>query len=231
MTTQEQATTQAVTLRKKLAKTHAPNHLCGPDTALVVEGYPRSSNSYAVDMIAESAIGFLHRSKIAHHTHEVINLQIAEAYGIPKIILIREPEDAILSFHIYSQVPLQRCAEKYAAFYTGALKLMKKNTAVIHFREVTGDFRTVIERINAIGHFGIPEDQDFDAIHERALDLVRSRAPQTSEEDAMRQVAAPDEKREEIKAQLRGEVQEHLTAHPRARRVYERMMARAGLIA
>ena len=102
----------ALALHAKLAQTHAPNHLCRPDTRLVVEGYPRSSNSFAVDMIGESATGLLRRQDIAHHTHDVANLQIAQAYGIPKVILIREPEAAILSFHIYSNAPIPRCAKK-----------------------------------------------------------------------------------------------------------------------
>ncbi|WP_212525608.1 hypothetical protein [Actibacterium sp. MT2.3-13A] len=216
-------------LRDNLAqRNHPAHHICKPTTRLVVEGYPRSSNSFAAEMIAVSANGILQRAEIAHHTHEVANLQIAEHLGIPKIILIREPENAILSFHIYSEAPIERCAEEYVAFYSGALKLMDK-TAVVHFREVTDDFRTVIERINAIGGFGIPEDQDFAAIREQALALVRSLAPKNNAEDAMRQVAAPDEKREQIKQQLRGEVQAYLAAHPEVQQVYERLMARAGL--
>lgn len=218
----------ALALHAGLAKTHASNHLCRPDTRLVVEGYPRSSNSFAVDMIAESAVGHLRRPDIAHHTHDVANLKIAQAYGIPKVILIREPEDAILSFHIYSNAPIAQCAKKYADFYAEALELME-NSAVIHFRDVTGDFRTVIERLNAIGDFGIPEDQDFEAIRIRALDLVRSRASTTNQEDATRQVAAPDPDREEIKTRLRGEVQTFLAAHPRAQNVYNRVMTRIGL--
>lgn len=225
MTTKE----EAVILRETLAKTHEPHHLCGPDTRLVVEGYPRSSNSYAVDMIGEAAIGFLHRSRIAHHTHEIANLQIAQAYDIPKVILIRAPEDAILSFHIYSRAPIARCAAKYADFYAGAIKLMKRNAAVIHFRDIIGDFSRVITRINAIGDFNIPENQDFEVIRTRALGLVRGRLAEASEEDAMRQVAAPDAKREEIKNALRGDVRGFLGDHPRARRVYERVVEKAGL--
>jgi len=221
---------EARALYDTLAQTHAPNHLCRPETRLVVEGYPRSSNSFAVDMIGESAIGHLHRSEIAHHTHHLFNLRIAQAYGIPKVILIREPAAAILSFHIYSEAPIPQCAAKYATFYAGALELMN-DAAVIHFRDVTGDFRKVIARINAIGDFAIPEDQDFAAIRARALGLVRGRASKTSEEDAMRQVAAPNEERERIKDRLRGEVETFLAAHPRAIRVYDRVTARAGLTA
>ncbi len=220
---------QASALYETLARTHEPHHLCRPDTRLVVEGYPRSSNSFAVDMIGEAAIGFVHRSQIAHHTHDVANLQIAQAYGIPKVILIRTPEDAILSFHIYSRAPIPRCAVKYADFYAEALKLMKRNAALIHFRDITGDFSTVIARINAIGDFNIPEDQDFEVIRTRALGLVRGRASGASQEDAVRQVAAPNEQREAIKKTLRGDVRDFLAEHPRAQRVYERVMAKAGL--
>ncbi len=220
---------EAIALRETLAQTHEPHHLCGPDTELVVEGYPRSSNSYAVDMIGEAAIGFLHRSRIAHHTHEVANLQIADAYDIPKVILIRNPEDAILSFHIYSQAPIARCATKYADFYAGAIKLMKRNAVVIPFPDIIGDFSKVIAQINTIGNFNIPEDQDFEVIRTRALGLVRGRLARASAEDAMRQVAAPDAKREEIKKTLRTDVQGFLADHPRALRVYARVMERAGL--
>ena len=219
---------QLSVIRSDLEKRHPPNHICKPNTRLVIEGYPRSSNSFAVHMTYLSAGNRLHESEIAHHTHRVDNLRLADAYGVPKVILIREPEDAILSFHIYLKLPMERCAAIYVSFYTAALLKMEK-TAVVHFREVTGDFRSVVKRINAVGNFGIPEDQDFDAIRDKALALVRSRASKTSEEDAMRQVAAPNEKRQKIKEELRKAVWECLASNPEVRDIYERVIATAGL--
>ncbi len=219
---------EAQALQATLAARHAAHHVCSPETRLVVEGYPRSSNSFAVDMIAQSGRGHIAVSQIGHHTHDVANLQIAEAHGIPRLILIRPPEAAILSFHIYSGAPIGRCAAKYHAFYTGARALMDRRSAVAHFDEVTGAFGAVVRKLNAIGGFGIPDNQDWDAIREDALAAVRGRASEDAEE-ATRQVAAPTEARETMKAELRGQVQAFLAEHPRAERIYERVCKAAGL--
>lgn len=221
---------RAEELYEALAAKHEVHHICRPDTKLVVEGYPRSSNSFAVDMIVESAPGILRPHELGHHTHEVANLQIADAYGIPKLVLIREPEDAILSFHIYSGAPIARCAKRYADFYEGALQL-PDGSAGAHFREVTSDFGAIVKKLNEIGGFGISEDQDFEAIRERALAAVRGRVENVAEEEATRRVAAPNEKREKIKDELRGEVQGFLSEHPRAERLYNRVVKRFGLAA
>ena len=215
--------TQAEALYETLSATHATNHICRPESRLVVEGYPRSSNSFAVDMLVEAAGGHLNVGQMGHHTHDIANLQIAEAYRIPKLILIRDPEAAILSFHIYSGAPIMRCAKRYGDFYLASLELRKTGTAAAHFNEVTNDFGKVVAKVNGIGDFNIPEDQDFDEIRDRALASVRSRASTESE------VAAPNEKREAMKNEVRDQVQDFLAKHPRALRIYERVLKRYDL--
>lgn len=222
------STNEAAALRDRMLKVHAPNHVCRPDTRLVIEGYPRSSNSFAVDVVAEAAGAALPRHFIAHHTHEVDNLRLADAYGIPKIILIREPGDAILSFHIYSKAPVEACANRYAEFYRQCLTMMDK-AAVVHFRDVTTNIGSVVAKINAIGNFGIDETQDFDAIRERALALVRGRASKDDQDLAARQVAAPDARREALKNELRADVQSYLASRSELNEIYEKILAAGNL--
>jgi hypothetical protein len=71
------------------------DHLCvRDDTELVIEGYPRSANS-------TTAYGFLDRQsrpvRVAHHKHHAAQLLLASKRGLPAVLLIRKPEQAIIS--------------------------------------------------------------------------------------------------------------------------------------
>lgn len=221
---------QAQDLFDSLATRHEPHHLCKPDTRLVLEGYPRSSNSFAVDILIASAGRLLHSSQLGHHTHDVANLQIADAYGIPKLILIREPKDAILSFHIYSRAPVAKCAKLYGDFYQGALELTD-NADAAHFSEITGDFGKVVRKVNRLLGVKIPVNQDFEQIKEQALSSVRERAKSGDKDLDTRQVAAPNPEREVLKDKARSDVDTFLASHPRAERFYEKIMKQFKLTA
>lgn len=208
-------------LRERLSR-HLAHHVCNQNTRLVVEGYPRSGNSFTVDMLAVCGGSRLRREEMAHHTHEIENLLLADACGIPKMILIREPEDAILSYMIFSGRPVAACAERYARFYRCARNLLS-NAIIVHFRDAIADFRTVACRLNALGNYGIPQDQDFSLRHQEALALLRGRASDDPER-AARQVAAPSEKREEMKKAARANVLDYLERNGEARRAYEEFL-------
>lgn len=210
-------------LLAKLSR-HPKNHVCNQNTRLVIEGYPRSGNSFTADMLAVCGGNRLRIDEMAHHTHEIENLLLADAFGVPKMILIREPEDAILSFTIFSERPVAECTARYVKFYERAKDLLT-NAIIVHFRDTTTDFRSVVSRLNSLGNFGIPEDQDFSVRHQEALALVRSRASDDAEQ-AVRQVAAPSEKREEMKNTARASVLDYLARNGDARKIYNELLYR-----
>src|SRR5215211_6607259 len=68
-----------------------------PDTQLVIEGFPRSGNSFArrAFVMAQSDTQIKHH--IAHHLHVPAQVVRAARWQIPTLVLIRRPKDAVLS--------------------------------------------------------------------------------------------------------------------------------------
>lgn len=61
---------------------------------IIIDGFPRSANTYFASFF-EIAQG--RPLLIGHHMHESYQIRIAEKYGIPAVILIRAPLDAVSS--------------------------------------------------------------------------------------------------------------------------------------
>ncbi len=119
--------------------------LLGPGTDIVIEGYPRSANNFSV-----VALELAQRRpvRVAHHTHTPAHLLAALRAGVPALMLIREPEDAVLEFLIVRPELMPRQALRgYVRFYERLLPL-KERLAVGRFPEVTADFGKVIRRVN-----------------------------------------------------------------------------------
>src|SRR6266487_5999519 len=64
------------------------------DTELVIDGYTRSASTFAVyafQLSQEKPV------RLAHHLHAPAQLIAAARRGVPALVLIREPQGAILS--------------------------------------------------------------------------------------------------------------------------------------
>lgn len=88
---------------------------------LMVEGYPRSGNTYAEHMLRIMCPGL----RWISHTHSVGTLLWAQKHGIPSLLLVREPQEAAVSLYIYrmQQVALRICFKEWEIFYRNARKL------------------------------------------------------------------------------------------------------------
>lgn len=87
------------------------------DTEIVIEGYPRSANTFAVAafMLAQER-----PVKMAHHLHAPAQVIRAVKWGIPTLLLIRQPEDAVLSLLIREPgISAERALRDYIRFYNG----------------------------------------------------------------------------------------------------------------
>jgi hypothetical protein len=116
------------------------------DTEVVIEGYPRSGNSFAVAAFEQAQ---QRATRIAHHTHTPAHVIAAIRAGIPAVVLIRDPEDACVEFAMMKQfLSLHQALRGYVRFYK-PLHLYKDEFVVGAFREVTTDFGTVMKRVNA----------------------------------------------------------------------------------
>ena len=68
--------------------------LVSPSTDLVIEGFPRSGNTFAV---AAFVLSQPRPVRIAHHHHVPAQVIYAVKRGIPVLVVVRKPDDAVLS--------------------------------------------------------------------------------------------------------------------------------------
>jgi hypothetical protein len=117
----------------------------GPQSDIVIEGYPRSANSFAVHAFR---VAQGHRVVVAHHLHAPAHLIAAVRAGVPALALIRQPEDAVLEFVISKQyLSIRQALRGYVRFYA-ALIPYRDRLVIGPFEEVTTDFGAVIARVN-----------------------------------------------------------------------------------
>jgi len=116
------------------------------DTEIVIEGFPRSANTFAV-----AAFTFAQGRpvKIARHLHAPAQVIVAVRRGIPCIVLIRNPRDAVLSLLVRApHISAEQALKDYIRFYRSVAPYRDK-FVVGRFEEVTTDFGEVIRRVNA----------------------------------------------------------------------------------
>lgn len=119
--------------------------LAGRDTALVIEGFPRSGNTFSV---AAFQIANGPQVHLGRHLHGAPHLLRAKRLGIPAIALVRAPEDAVPSYLIRrTGLHAEDALVEYLDFYRTAWPA--RDAFVIGlFDDVTSDFGSVIDRVN-----------------------------------------------------------------------------------
>lgn len=200
-----------------------PAHLvCGPKTELVIEGYPRSGNTFTMDMLQVLMQGSKPRLRISHHTHSVDNLRMAMHHGVPCAVLIRPPQDAILSFMIYSGRDAVACTERYVKFYE-FVRQMTVPWLLLPFETVVSDFNAVVDQLNTLVGGRIPRSADPEADAERARQRLVERADKTGFDPLKAGLRTTE--REARKAELRQTVLAHLAGDPRPAALHAAIMA------
>ncbi len=212
-------------LRDSLLQRAAPQLVCNANTDLVIEGFPRSSNSFTIWML-NLLQGQGPRLKIAHHTHSVDNFRLAQAFEVPAAVLVRQPEDAILSFMIYSGAEVAVASNRWLQFYEETLEVLDA-PLVLPFETVTQDFNQVVERLNAMAGFQVPLSQDLEADTKAAYATARTRAEEVHQGRLTQKIAIPSEDRERIKVDMRLDVQNHLAGRPEIGALYDKVMSLA----
>ncbi len=124
------------------------------DTEIVIEGFPRSANSYAV--VAFKLVN--PRAPIGHHLHVPVQLIQACRYNIPAVLVLRAPEEAVASFMVFQgSLNADIYLKAYIRFHRLLLPYREK-IIVASFETVTSDMNRVIEAINS------RYDKDFSLI-------------------------------------------------------------------
>lgn len=169
------------------------------DTEIVIEGFPRSANTFAV-VAFEQAQGN-REVRVAHHLHAEAQVLEGVARGLPVIVLIRRPEDAIRSLKVaLPEQSAERLLDLYLRFYR-VVENVRDKVVISEFTRTTSRFGTVISQVNE--RFGtdyaLPDDSEAGvaAVFERISrinaeghgnrDLIAR--PAAHKEDAKRTVA------------------------------------------
>jgi hypothetical protein len=116
------------------------------DTAIVIEGYLRSGNTFSVAAFEIANGADLH---VGRHLHGAPHVLRAARLGIPCVVLIRRPRDAVLSYLIRRDTlaPDDALLE-YLDFYRTALKAQGAFVVGL-FDQVVTDFGAVVDAVNA----------------------------------------------------------------------------------
>ncbi len=115
------------------------------NTELVIEGFPRSGNSFSVFAFSNAGAGNM---KLAHHVHSPSQIISAARYAIPAVLLIRPPRDAIAAglakIATHTTPDLLRA---YSAYYRNLLPL-REHYVIAPFETVTTDFGCITSAVN-----------------------------------------------------------------------------------
>lgn len=199
-------------LQNYLASKYEDHLITKQDTQLVIEGYPRSSNTCLVDYIRylyekEN----INQLKISHHTHCFQNIELALLYNIPVSILIRTPFEAILSSFIYSgtNTSLENRFEHYINFYAEVNKVID-DVLLIEFSNVINNIEYVLSKMRTKFNIPIPHA----SANNEELEMVRKsekiRGHKIHGENYNMRNAFPNEQREIIKNEYRQIIASHV---------------------
>jgi hypothetical protein len=193
-----------------------------PDTQLVIEGFPRSANTFARVAFNRAQS---ERVRIAHGLHVPAQVIRASRWRIPTLVLIRKPKDAVLSFAIRDPISVDQALRYYLSFYE-TVEEYRDAYVLGLFEEVTEDFGEVIRRIN--DRFGTAfspfshDERNVEGVFARIEKNTRKRFGETSLED---KVSRPFASREKLKRDVGYELEDQKRRDliSRAETVYDRL--------
>jgi hypothetical protein len=132
------------TLFSTLYRMKREHRVVQPTTQIVIEGFPRSANTFSVWAFKQAQ----HEDvRVAHHLHYPAQVIRAARWGIPTLVLIRKPKDAVMSWVMRNPQPVNLALRHYISFYEIASKYWDAYVLGV-FEEVTENYGAVIERIN-----------------------------------------------------------------------------------
>ena len=194
-------------------------------TDIVIEGFPRSANSFSV---AAFQLAQPTPVEIADHLH--LPLQIREGVRLnkPVIALVRTPIDAVVSLHIREPyISLRQGLLAYRVFYRSIAQLSDR-FVIATFEEVTSDFGQVIERVNQrFGSNFTPFDHTSENVEQVWQKIEAGQAVRKwSAQEVERKATYPVEGRKSIAAELKDELQSsrYQSAVRETQQIYEQFL-------
>ena len=185
------------------------------ETEIVIEGFERSGNTFAVIAFSSAQS---RQVEIAHHLHAAAQVIYAAQRHIPAIVLLRAPEEAILSFLLFHPaIPASQAMNTWLRFYTPLLPF-KERFVLARFETVVSDFGRVIRSVNERFGTGFREfehtEENVNACFEVMDQRERAKLGKSWVEET---VARPSTWREERKDAIRSEFTDVAVARLRSR--------------
>lgn len=163
--------------------------LVAPDTEILIAGFPRSANSYAVVAFREAQGRAM---RIAHHLHAEAEVLRAVSLGIPAIVVLRRPEEAIRSLAVAEpETDASRALARWTAFYQ-AVERVADRVVISDFSLTTGNFGPVVDAVNE--KFGTAFLRPGDTAEARAHVIATLEREQDEAGDARFAVLPGDER-------------------------------------
>lgn len=145
--------------------------LASQETDVVVEGFPRSANTYLVQALILISDGHL---QIAHHLHDPCQIRTATRLRIPCFVIVRDPLDAISSWklkapHIRTTLMLRIYDEFYqrVAQDQAAVTFIRYSDVVTSTTEVVSEIMRQIDPKARPNLTELSDDRIFAAIDAR----------------------------------------------------------------
>jgi hypothetical protein len=176
----------------------------GPDTELVIDGFQRSANTFAV---VAFELAQRRRVVVAHHVHAPAQIHEAVRLQVPTIVLIRTPEACTLSNLIRKQhLTPKLILTSWIRFYESLLPV-RGRVVTARFGAVTADYGSVIGRVNRTFGTDFEEFEHTDANVATCFELIDRANRERNGSLVESAVARPSEGRENLKEVLRAELE------------------------
>ncbi len=203
-----------------------------PTTEVVIEGYPRSGNTFAVMAFR---VAQRRPVRMAHHLHMPAQLRAAVRWNIPLMVLIRRPEDAILSFLVREPcLPPRQAVKDYLTFYTWVARL-RTHLVLVPFEVVISDFGRAIEALNRRFGTRFQRFEPTPANLERVYRMIeefdqRERRMEGLKLAADLTIGRPSAVREALKAQRRKDLEPVKDLLQKAHDFYQALMSEVDVL-
>lgn len=224
-------------LRLLLCYQGKSERLVRPDTIICLEGFPRSANSFTVNLLRlaimrtnPALFAAMSDTFLAHHTHSIGNVRLAVDEGVETWILIRHPLSAISSMVVRRSRRKEASIDqniyyglsKYTRFY-GYVRSRSSRLNLVKFETVTQRPEEFLRKVEK----GVtPEILNLEGLNLEDLAEDARRAVTTWSDyrgrDDTTTTALPDDRREERKREIRARIENHYGSHlSRAQEIFE----------
>jgi hypothetical protein len=178
-----------------------------PQTQLVIEGFPRSGNSFARRAFVLAQKEGPGKTRIAHHMHVPAQVVRAARWQIPTLVLVRRPRDAVLSYAVWGPISLEQALRFYLSFYETVEKYRDAYVLGL-FEEITEDFGQVIKHINdKFGTTFSPFRHDEENVNKVFADMDTYARKRWGEAQWERKVHRPSVVKQRLKREIEDDLQ------------------------